>query len=459
MAYRKSYIGIKNEVASSTLELDFTDFIYDGFDWNTWEDENMVQNTIDKIRAAKPSTIKIVINSLGGDVMIGLALYNYIKAYDAEVEVEIIGFAASIASVMAMAASPGKLRMAKSSFLIIHAAWQWAVGNATDIRKIANDLDKVSLQLAGIYADRTSGETKKDATYFTDLWAAGDYWMTATEANQLGLVDEIFNAPAVAARMYQGKKINAKVNPRAYGFKNVPDSLKNDIGTPLSDSDKEFLNQIIQIDESRITLSKDILQTTGNSFVQQLAGCIISCDTEDLEEMEEEITGTPDPGEGMENNSGISQSTNKKSFMAKLLAKLKAVVEKGKKEVEKTPDASKSATLDFLSGLIAEAETEEAAETKVEDPKKEVKPEPAAAEEVVEEEAAGEGAEASKKDKKPAAGKEKTEVESSDLSAVIKQMQEDNKELRDLLAASLGKPQADKSTSTKVSKAKIEYEN
>lgn len=215
MSKQKSYIGIKNEAETSTLELHFTDFIYDGFDWDTWETTNLVQETINKIKDANPSKIKVVINSLGGDVMIGLALYNYIKNYKAEKEVDIIGFAASIASIMAMVADKGKLRMAKSSFMIIHAAWSYAVGNAKDMRKQAEDLDKVTNELASIYAERTG----KEASYFTDLWADGDYWMTGTEAKELGLADELYNA----------EPINAKVDFSAFNFKNVPAAfLKND---------------------------------------------------------------------------------------------------------------------------------------------------------------------------------------------------------------------------------------
>ncbi len=193
MSHKKSFIGIKAEASTSTLELHFTDYIYDGIDWNTWEEINMVQDTIDAIKAANPTTIKVIINSLGGDVMIGLALYNYLKAYNATKEVEIIGFAASIASVMAMCASPGKLRMAKNSFMIIHAAHSSAYGNASEIRKQAETLDKVSNELAEIYAQRSG----KAAADFTKMWAGGDKWLTGAEAKELGLVDELTNADPV----------------------------------------------------------------------------------------------------------------------------------------------------------------------------------------------------------------------------------------------------------------------
>jgi ATP-dependent Clp endopeptidase proteolytic subunit ClpP len=211
MAKTKSYIGIKNAADTSTLELHFTDYIYDGFDWETWEMTNLVQETINKIKDANPSKIKVVINSLGGDVMVGLALYNYIKNHKAEKEVEIIGFAASIASVMAMCADPGKLKMAKNAFMIIHAAWSMAVGNADEIREQAANLDKITNELADIYAQRSG----KEAKHFTKLWKNGDHWMTGTEALEEGLVDELFNA----------EPVKAGLDFTAHNFKHIPAGL------------------------------------------------------------------------------------------------------------------------------------------------------------------------------------------------------------------------------------------
>jgi len=223
----RGHIGIKNESDTSTLELHFTDYIYDGFDWETWETTNMVQDTINKIKAANPTKIKMVINSLGGDVMIGLALYNYIKAHKAEKEVEIIGFAASIASIMAMCASPGKLFMAKSGFMIIHAAWSYAMGNASEIREQAENLDKITNELAGIYAQRSG----KSAKHFTNLWADGDHWMTGTDAKKEGLVDELINAEPVTAGL----------DFKAHNFKHIPSGIAASIEKP-EESQNAFSN-------------------------------------------------------------------------------------------------------------------------------------------------------------------------------------------------------------------------
>jgi ATP-dependent Clp protease, protease subunit len=216
MENKKSYIGIRNSVDSSTLELYFTDFIFDGFDWNTFEEINMVQDMIDKINAAKPSKINVTINSLGGDVMIGLAIYNFLKNYNAKVQVDIIGFAASIASIIAMSASKGKLRIAKNGFMIIHSASSGLYGNAKELRDQAAVLDKISGEMAEIYAFRSG----KEASYFTALWAdGGDVWLTGQEAKDMGLADETLN----------GVAMSAKLNLEAFGFKNIPSKITSSI--------------------------------------------------------------------------------------------------------------------------------------------------------------------------------------------------------------------------------------
>lgn len=215
----KFYVAIKNEASTGTLELYFLDYIQDGFDWSTYEYKSMVQDTINQIKAANPSKIKLIINSLGGDVMIGLAIYNYLKSSGITVESEVIGFAASIASVMAMAGSP--VKMAKNSFMIIHAAWAYGGGNASDMRKQAEQLDKVSNELADIYATKSGTH---DAKYFTNAWAGGDVWLTASEAKDLGLVDEITGEVSM----------NASVDFSAFGLKNIPAGLQNSAEPPAS---------------------------------------------------------------------------------------------------------------------------------------------------------------------------------------------------------------------------------
>lgn len=285
----KSYIGIKNEAKSNTIELHFTDYIFDGFDWNTWEEKNMVQDTINAIKAANPDTIKIVINSLGGDVMIGLALYNYLKAHKAEKTVEIIGFAASIASIIAMCATKGKLKMAKNAFMIIHAAWSGAMGNADELREQAENLDKVSNNLAEIYADR-SGKKPED---FTAMWKDGDFWMDGAEAMELGLVDELMNT----------EPVQAKVKVTDFSFKNIPERFQAseepmEHKSFFQNLQSSFMN-LIESMKNSLTATKADPKFENVANKEEILAMVEACLSPVLAELEAlkpaEVVPTPEP--------------------------------------------------------------------------------------------------------------------------------------------------------------------
>lgn len=98
--------------------------------------------------------IDVYINSNGGDVFEGLAIYNALKRSKAKIVTHCDGMAASIASVIFMA---GEERvMPKSSFLMIHNAWGGMVGNAEEMRKYADDLETVTQASVGIYKENSS---------------------------------------------------------------------------------------------------------------------------------------------------------------------------------------------------------------------------------------------------------------------------------------------------------------
>ena len=128
--------------------------------------------------------LDVHVNSPGGDIFDGLAIYQALKNHKASVTVRVDGLAASIASVIAMAGD--RVVMAPKSSLMIHDGWTMAVGNAADMRKAADLLDKQSQVIASVYADR-SGQP-------TDFWRdrmRDETWYTADEALAAGLVDEV----------------------------------------------------------------------------------------------------------------------------------------------------------------------------------------------------------------------------------------------------------------------------
>lgn len=150
-----------------------------------------------ELSALTASEIEVQINSPGGDVFDGIAIYNALRAHPARVVTRVDGLAASAASVIVQA---GDHRVILSSAqIMIHEAWGVAVGPAAEIRDFADLLDKQNDVLAKIYADRAGGA----ADHFRQLMAA-ETWLTDQEAIAAGLADEVFtpdrqDAPTTAA--------------------------------------------------------------------------------------------------------------------------------------------------------------------------------------------------------------------------------------------------------------------
>ena len=138
------------------------------------------------------STLDVYINSPGGDIFAGFSLYNILNRHPAAKTVHIDGLAASAASVVAMAGDT--IKMPANATMMIHNAWTYASGGAEDLRKTADELDRINDQIADIYAARTG----KDKADISDLMTA-ETWMSGTEALDMGFVDELIENKKVAA--------------------------------------------------------------------------------------------------------------------------------------------------------------------------------------------------------------------------------------------------------------------
>lgn len=138
----------------------------------------------DELAEVTAENLTVHLNSPGGDIFDGLAIYQALKDHPANVTVVVDGLAASIASVIAMAAD--KLVMAPKSTMMIHDGWSMGVGNAADLRKLADLLDKQSDIIASVYADRSG----QPADFWRDRMR-DETWYNAEEALAAGLIDEI----------------------------------------------------------------------------------------------------------------------------------------------------------------------------------------------------------------------------------------------------------------------------
>lgn len=173
-------VRVEAAAASDTAEIMLYDEI--GF-WGI-----TANDFISSLNAISAPKLTVRINSPGGDVFDGLAIYNALKEYPGEVTTKIEGLAASAASFIALAGK--RCLMAENSLLMCHRAWGMSIGNSSDMLETATILEKIDNQLAGIYAAKSgklaadcmammAGEGKNDGT-----------WFDAAEAKAWGLVDE-----------------------------------------------------------------------------------------------------------------------------------------------------------------------------------------------------------------------------------------------------------------------------
>ena len=180
---------LKQAAEPSVLDL----YIYgdvegDGYDW--WTDEvirsETSANTFRETLAKYPNVtqINVYINSYGGSVFEGTAIYNQLRRHPAHKTVYVDGFACSIASVIAMAGD--EVVMPRNTMMMIHNMWMGAVGNAAQLRKAADDLDVINA--AGHQAYLQKAGDKLDEDQLTAMMDA-ETWLTAQQCIDLGLAD------------------------------------------------------------------------------------------------------------------------------------------------------------------------------------------------------------------------------------------------------------------------------
>lgn len=169
--------------------------------------------------------ITIRINSPGGDVFDGVAIYNILKQNAARVIVYIDGLAASIASIIAM--SGDEIYMAGNATMMIHKAWGLTIGNSEDMQAMAEILAKLDGTLTGTYAKRTGQDWAKISAMMAD-----ETWMNAQEALDMGFVDQITEELKLAAH-FDLDKFKFKKNPPADRMPMQPEPAEPDKGVPM----------------------------------------------------------------------------------------------------------------------------------------------------------------------------------------------------------------------------------
>lgn len=177
--------------AAAEDETDRTISIYDVIGVDYWTGEGVTAKRIAAaLRTLGKGDITVNVNSPGGDVFEGLAIYNLLREHKGEVTVKVLGLAASIASVIAMAGDT--IQVARSSFLMIHDAWTIAVGNRHDMQAVADTLEPFDRAIADIYAARSGGDAKAIGKLMD-----AETWIGGSDAIEQGFADELLASDQV----------------------------------------------------------------------------------------------------------------------------------------------------------------------------------------------------------------------------------------------------------------------
>ncbi|MEY0486363.1 head maturation protease, ClpP-related [Providencia rettgeri] len=142
------------------------------------------------LRAIGNNDIVVNINSPGGDMFEGLAIYNLLRAHSGKVTVNILGIAASAASIIAMAGD--EIQMGRGAFLMIHNCWSIGVGNRHDFAKLAADLEPFDKSMADIYVAR-SGQPESVVSKMMD----DETYIASSDAIAKGFADRLLAADEI----------------------------------------------------------------------------------------------------------------------------------------------------------------------------------------------------------------------------------------------------------------------
>ncbi|MCE5334363.1 MAG: Clp protease ClpP [Desulfobacteraceae bacterium] len=202
-------LRVATDESTSSAEI----FVYG--DIGGWFDGVTAEDFAKELAALDVENITVNLNSGGGVVFDGIAIYNALSQHKATVVMNITGIAASIASVIAMAGD--EIRIMEGAHFMIHKPWSFAIGDSASMRKEADILDRLESGIVDIYEARTGLDRAK-----LEAWVANETWFKGQEAVDAGFADE----------MVPAKKKPAAKSALLNLFKNAPNDLVSDNDTP-----------------------------------------------------------------------------------------------------------------------------------------------------------------------------------------------------------------------------------
>lgn len=165
--------------------------IFDVIGADYWGDGVTASRIAGALRSLDGADVTVNINSPGGDMFEGLAIYNLLREYKGKVTVKVLGLAASAASVIAMAGD--EVQIGRGAFLMIHNCWVYAMGNRHDLAQIAADMEPFDKAMGDIYSAR-SGLSLADVSAMMD----GETYIGGSDAVEKGFADRLLSADEIA---------------------------------------------------------------------------------------------------------------------------------------------------------------------------------------------------------------------------------------------------------------------
>lgn len=155
-----------------------------------WGDGVTAKRIAAALRSIGERDVVVNINSPGGDFFEGVAIYNLLRAHPAKVTVNVLGLAASAASVIAMAGD--EIRIGNAGFIMIHNAWVVAIGDRHDLAEASATMEPFDDAMASVYADRSGADKDKVVA-----WMDEETWFNGEKAVSLGFADGLLPADMV----------------------------------------------------------------------------------------------------------------------------------------------------------------------------------------------------------------------------------------------------------------------
>ena len=202
--------------------------IYEQIGQDLFDDGVGAKEFAEKLNALKVDDITVRINSPGGLVFEGVAIYNSLLKHPAQIHVEIDGIALSAASMVAMAGDT--ITIAENGIMMIHDPWSMVVGTVRDFQKEIEALDRVKSGLVTAYQRKMTVPQEE-----IEAMMERETWFTAAEAVAAGLADGM-TAPNKVAAMFDLKRYGYKNNPltKIVMLNNNPDMADREPTVPVS---------------------------------------------------------------------------------------------------------------------------------------------------------------------------------------------------------------------------------